>query len=97
VFICPRTSWSGYPIKLLNAMSASLPVVACESSAHPVQDGKTGIIVPDDDVEAMTDAVLSLLDDQYRRRKFGSAGRRRSSDLYARRGMIQILINKVLP
>ncbi|KKK66382.1 hypothetical protein LCGC14_2964650, partial [marine sediment metagenome] len=26
IFACPRTSWSGYPIKLLNAVAAALPI-----------------------------------------------------------------------
>lgn len=95
VFICPRTSWSGYPIKLLNAMAAGLPVVACAGSAYPVQDGKTGLVVADDDVTAMTQAVLGLLDDAEARRTMGAAGRRRCVDLYAQRGMIREIIEQV--
>ena len=95
VFICPRTSWSGYPIKLLNAMAAGLSVVACEGSAYPVIDGKTGIVVPDNDVDSMVAAVLALLDDSQRRRSMGVAGRRRAVDLYAQRGMIREVIEQV--
>ena len=68
VFVCPRTSWSGYPIKLLNALAAGLPVVCCESSAHPVKDGVNGLVIPDNDEKAFAEAILKLLNDSSLRR-----------------------------
>ena len=96
VFICPRVSWSGYPIKLLNAMAAGLPVVACRSSAYPVVDGETGYVVEDGDVDAMAAKVVDLLGDAISRRRMGEAARNRSVDLYAQRGMIDAVIEQVL-
>ncbi|MEX2016780.1 MAG: glycosyltransferase family 4 protein, partial [Candidatus Hydrogenedentales bacterium] len=75
VFVCPRTSWSGYPIKLLNAMAAGLPVVCCAGSAYPVVDRQTGLIVADNDAAALADALLQLLKDPARRAAMGVAGR----------------------
>jgi len=41
-----------------------------------VSDGETGILVRPRDVDALADAILSLLADPERRRRFGEAGRR---------------------
>lgn len=82
IFVCPRTSWSGYPIKLLNAMAAGLPIVCCDGSAHPVVSGETGLVVPDD-AEAFADAILQLLDDPAMRAAMGAAGRARLLEKHA--------------
>jgi len=75
VVAMPRVSWSGYPMKLLNAMAAGRAIVACRSAAHPLRDGKTGLVVPDDDVEAFAAALLRLLQDPALRLRLGTAAR----------------------
>ena len=75
VFAAPRVSWSGYPIKMLNAMAASKAVVACESAAYPVTHEETGLIVPDDDVEAYAAALLRLIEDSHLRAELGARAR----------------------
>ena len=75
VFVCPRVSWSGYPIKLLNAMAAGLPIVCCESSAHPLTDNDNGIVVPDDDPAAFAEALVALARDPDRRAELGRRAR----------------------
>lgn len=75
VVVCPRVSWSGYPIKLLNAMAAGRPIVACRSAAHPIEHEGTGIIVDDNDEEAFANAVLQLMHDPQLRNELGSAAR----------------------
>lgn len=75
IVVCPRTSWSGYPMKILNAMAAGRPVVACRSAAHALVDDKNGVIVPDDDPDALAEAVLRLSADPERRRRLGEAAR----------------------
>ncbi len=95
VFLCPRTSWSGYPIKLLNAMAAGLPVVACASSAHPVRHNQTGFVVPDDQPDTFLARTLELLDDSALRKSFGTAGKRRSTDLYGERAMMSKIIERI--
>jgi glycosyltransferase involved in cell wall biosynthesis len=56
--------WEGFGLALLEAMLASLPVVATRVSSIPeiVVDGETGILVPPDDAVALADAVRSVLD-----------------------------------
>ena len=82
VFAAPRVSWSGYPIKLLNAMAAGLPVVACESAAYPVENGVTGLVVPDNDTEAFAAALHRLLTDARLRTELGRKGRQAIEKTY---------------
>src|SRR3990172_3476423 len=42
VVVCPRSSWSGFPIKVLNYMSLGRPIVHARSSAHAIEDGMDG-------------------------------------------------------
>ena len=56
----PRTTCSGYPIKLLNYLAMGLPTVAAAGSAQPLP----GVIsVPDRDPSAMAAAIRDLLAD----------------------------------
>ncbi|MEK7793510.1 MAG: glycosyltransferase family 4 protein [Candidatus Hydrogenedentota bacterium] len=75
IFACPRTSWSGYPIKLLNAMAAAAPIVCCESSAHGLTNGLNAIVVPDNDPTAFADAIIRLAQSPQLRRTLGASAR----------------------
>lgn len=76
VVACPRVSWSGYPIKLLNAMAAGKGIVACRSAAHPLEHERTGLIVDDNDEEAFATAIVRLMQDSQFRARLGSEARR---------------------
>lgn len=80
VVACPRVSWSGYPIKLLNAMSAGRAVVACRSAAYPIRDGVNGCVVKDNDVAAFGDMLLALTKDSETRTRLGRAARKAAVD-----------------
>jgi glycosyltransferase involved in cell wall biosynthesis len=69
--------WEGFGLALLEAMQASLPVVATRVSSIPeiVVDGETGRLVPPDDPAALAEAIASVLDDPG---ALGSAGRERA-------------------
>jgi len=56
--------WEGFGLVLLEAMLASLPIVATRVSAIPeiVADGKTGLLVPAEDPVALADALAQVLD-----------------------------------
>ena len=75
VIACPRVSWSGYPIKLLNAMAAGKAVVACQSAAYPITPGRDGLVVADDDEEAFASALLRLMKDKDLRSELGRNAR----------------------
>jgi len=68
--------WEGFGIVLLEAMLASLPVVATSVSAVPevVVDGGTGLLIGEGDVEALAAALNELLADPERARRLGAAG-----------------------
>jgi len=69
----------GLGVAALKAAAAGLPVVAFEAGGltEGVVDGKTGFLVPPQDVESLGEAIARLADDPALRRKFGDAGRKR--------------------
>jgi glycosyltransferase involved in cell wall biosynthesis len=69
--------WEGFGLALLEAMLASLPVVATKVSSVPeiVVDGETGLLVPPDDPSGLAAAVSRVLDDPS---GYGAAGKARA-------------------
>ena len=68
--------WEGFGIVLLEAMLASLPIVATRVSAVPevVEDGRTGILVDAGDAPGLAGALDRLLSDPEGARRLGDAG-----------------------
>jgi glycosyltransferase involved in cell wall biosynthesis len=68
----------------VEAMACGLPVVATDVGGHrdTVLPGRTGELVPAKDPEAMAAALRGLLDDPFRRRRYGAAARRRAVELF---------------
>ena len=69
----------GLPLAPLEAMGASLAVVATDVPGHRdvVVGGQTGLLVPPEDSAALAEAITSLVADPDRRRRMGEAGRQR--------------------
>lgn len=69
---------------LIEAMAMGRPVVASRVGGIPevVEEGKTGVLVPPDDPEALAVAVVGLLKAPDLRASMGMAGRRRVEDLF---------------
>ncbi len=67
----------GLPIGLLEGMASRLPLVATAVGAVPevVQEGHTGILVPAENVDALTTAIVELLRDPMLRDRYGEAAR----------------------
>jgi phosphatidylinositol alpha-1,6-mannosyltransferase len=67
----------GFGISFLEAGASGVPSVAGDSGGvrSAVRDGETGIVVPPSDVDAITDAIRSLLLNPERRRQMGRAAR----------------------
>jgi glycosyltransferase involved in cell wall biosynthesis len=70
----------GLPNVILEAMASGLPVVASGISGIPlaVEDGGTGLLVPEKDPEALIRALRRLLADPAAAREMGERGRRKA-------------------
>ncbi len=72
------TNWEGFPITILEAMRAGLPVIATDVDGvrEAVIDGQTGFLVPRGDTKALEERLALLLADPTLRKNMGTAGRR---------------------
>ena len=66
----------GFPNVILEAMAASLPVIATPAgeAKNLVIDGVTGYVVPYDDVGLLTDRIIALADSPQLRIQMGTSG-----------------------
>lgn len=67
----------GLPMSVLEAMSCALPVAATRITGIPelVEEGRTGLLAPPGDAEAMAENLARLLADGDLRARMGRAGR----------------------
>ena len=63
IAVMPRTCCPGIPQKLLNYMAAGKAIVASAGSAKILEDGVTGLIIPNGKVQDFADALLRLAAD----------------------------------
>jgi len=70
------------PVAILEAWAMGLPVVATAVGGVPdlVEDGRTGILVADDDVDGMVEAVRRLLSNPDLAERLSQNGRRRAEE-----------------
>ena len=70
----------GFGMVALEAMERARPVIASAVGGLPeiVADGKTGLVVPSTDAEALADAIVALAGDLPRASTMGSLGRERA-------------------
>jgi glycosyltransferase involved in cell wall biosynthesis len=71
------TNWEGFPLSILEAMRAALPVVASAVGGvgESVREGKTGFLVPPGQVQPLRDRLEQLLTDSDLRVRLGAQGR----------------------
>jgi glycosyltransferase involved in cell wall biosynthesis len=86
LFVFPSLQ-EGLGISVLEAMACGLAVICtrCGGPEGIVQDMVTGLLTPNGDVEALTQAILKLLREHDLRRAMGTAGRRYALENFARR------------
>ncbi len=69
----------GFPNVLIEAMACGLPIISTDCLSGPneiIEQGQSGFLVPEEEPEALTKALLTLAADANLRRKFSAAGRR---------------------
>lgn len=69
----------GMPNVLIEAMAMQIPVVTTPVTGIPelVRDGESGLLVPERDVAALSQALERLIQDKHLRRELGAKGRER--------------------
>jgi len=82
---CLPSWWEAMPLSVLEAMAASLPVVATDVGdvRRLVLHGESGFVVPPRSPQALADALRVLLLDPDLRRRAGEAGRRRADQHFS--------------
>ncbi|GAB6983951.1 glycosyltransferase family 4 protein [Nocardioides pyridinolyticus] len=69
--------YEGLPMVLLEALSKGVPPVSFDCPEGPrqlIRSGTNGLLVRQGDIDGLTDALRSLMDDPARRRELGAAG-----------------------
>jgi L-malate glycosyltransferase len=93
IFVLPSRS-EGFSNAILEAMAASLPVVATDvgGNAEAVKDGVSGIMVPAEDAGALAAAIMRLLADPVAARAMGAAGRAIAHEQFTNDAMMQRIV-----
>jgi glycosyltransferase involved in cell wall biosynthesis len=88
------SNWEGFPLTILEAMRAGLPVVASSVGGigESVRDGETGYLVPRKDVALLRDRIRLLLTTRDLRLRLGANGRSRYEQCFT----LQSSVSKTL-
>ncbi len=86
------SKWEGFPLTILEAMRAGLPVIASRVGGVPesVIDGQNGFLVEPSDLSQLAVSVKRLIDDPLLRMRMGAAGRA----LYEERFTVTAMLHK---
>ena len=85
IAVLPSRGGEGIPMSLLEAAACGRPLIAtdvpgCREVARP---GKTGLLVPPDNAEALANAIAALATDPVMRLRFGQNARRLASEQFS--------------
>jgi glycosyltransferase involved in cell wall biosynthesis len=90
IFLLPSET-EGSPMVLIEAMAYALPIIVTSVGAVPemVEDGKSALVLPPGDLDALVKTIEMLASNTERRSEFGAAARQRflshfSSDVMAK-------------
>jgi glycosyltransferase involved in cell wall biosynthesis len=79
LFVYP-TVYEGFGLPVLEAMACGIPVVTSDVSSLPEVVGEAGILVPPNDEEALSNAILLVWNDPDLRAQLSQQGRRRAAN-----------------
>jgi glycosyltransferase involved in cell wall biosynthesis len=85
------THYEGAPISILEAMRCGLPIIATNVNGIPEQvtDRVTGLLVPHQDVNALSNAIANLTSDPIVRHHMGAAGRQKFLQEFTVKQMVE--------
>jgi glycosyltransferase involved in cell wall biosynthesis len=94
VFVLPSRS-EGFSNAIVEAMAASLPVVATNVGGNPeaVQDGVSGVIVPPENPDLLAAAIVRLLSDPAKAKQMGAEGKRLAAEKFTTEAMMAQIIS----
>ena len=69
---------------IMEAMASGLPVIGTDiaSTSETIHNGVTGLLLPQGDTHAVSEAIIRLLKDRKMRDEMGKAGRKRAEKLF---------------
>jgi glycosyltransferase involved in cell wall biosynthesis len=79
-----------FGLVIVEAMLYELPVIATrsEGATEIIENGESGVLVPNEDAEALAKAVLKLFDDENERERLSKNGRRRVEEHFSLERMV---------
>lgn len=83
--------YEGLPMVILEAMAAGVPTIAYACQCGPkdlIIDGATGILVEEGNIHALSEAIITLIDDETLRNKLGEEAYKRA-DGYMREAVMR--------
>jgi glycosyltransferase involved in cell wall biosynthesis len=93
VFVLPSLT-EGTPNAIIEAMAHAKPIIATAVGGVPdVVNDESGILVPPDDGEALTAAMVRLAADAQLRRRMGLAARKRYEQFFTPRVVLPLLVD----
>lgn len=89
VFLQPSRAYESFPMTVLEAMCAGVPVVTTDvgGATEMVENGETGLVVPPSDPDALASALAKLIAERGLRARMGRAGRLRFEKSFSAESM----------